>query len=720
VGLLALLAGALWFGLIATTANAGKLYFANYRSVERFNLSGEGVEIVLPNSSARRLALDLVNDKMYMTWGRSVYRSNLDGTQNESIHSAFPFGTEHLAVDPIGGKVYWRANGFFYANLDGSGVQLLPSVSRDLGGVALDLPNGKLYWTLPDSDAIMRANLDGSASEDLGISGLNYPSSIAIDSAGGKMYWVSGCEFLCQSPPIKIRRANLDGSNVEDLVTSGLGEPYSLVVDPTHGKIYWSDWRDERIRRANLDGSGLEELDSANWKIVYGLALAVEGLCGDGTLDRFEECDDGNVIDGDGCQSECALPLCGDGVLDAGEACDDDNAQSCDGCSDTCSIEVGLVCGDGILNAVCGEECDDGNTQDADGCQGNCLLPLCGDSILDPDEDCDDGNLELCDGCSSSCAFEPGFICGDGTANAACGEECEDGNTDSCDGCSAICTVEPGPVCGDGIVNPLCEECDDGHGLAGDRCEADCTLAPGLPVEVFHDQTDLPGSYGTPDDLVELGYVEYSSEAADDFRIVGQSRWAITEVSTRGTSYNAEIASVDIAFHANSDGQPAEVSVCSFSELTSYTDDSGNLTISLPFPCTLDPGVYWLVQQVRMDYSAGWHEWSNRTELTGNEAVWRNPGGGHTWNCLDWTPLTACDVLSDGEPDLLFQISGVELGGAAVPVFGPLGLFFIVIGLGGTGCRMLVRRHRPSSRRSPDDPRNTERRAVPTRPTRNT
>jgi cysteine-rich repeat protein len=495
-----------------------------------------------------------------------------------------------------------------------------------------------------------------------------------------------------------------------------------MDVDPTHGKVYWTTWTDQSVRRANLDGSGAEDLMTSQdgVGITYGIALAVDGLCGDGILDRFEECDDGNVIDGDGCQSECALPLCGDGVLDAGEACDDDNAQSCDGCSDTCSIEVGLVCGDGILNAVCGEECDDGNTQDADGCQGNCLLPLCGDSILDPDEDCDDGNLELCDGCSSSCAFEPGFICGDGTANAACGEECEDGNTDSCDGCSAICTVEPGPVCGDGIVNPLCEECDDGNGLAGDRCEADCTLAPGLPVEVFHDQTDLPGSYGTPDDLVELGYVEYSSEAADDFRIISQSRWAITEVSTRGTSYNAEIASVDIAFHANSDGQPAEVSVCSFSELTSYTDDSGNLTISLPFPCTLDPGVYWLVQQVRMDDSAGWHEWSNRTELTGNEAVWRNPGGGYTWNCVDWTPLTACDGLWGGEPDLLFQISGVELGGAVVPVFGPLGLFFIVIGLGGTGCRMLVRRHRPSQRRSPDDPRNTEHRAAATTPVRNT
>jgi hypothetical protein len=44
VGLLALLAGALWFGLIATTANAGKVYFVGNSQIQRANLSGEGIE----------------------------------------------------------------------------------------------------------------------------------------------------------------------------------------------------------------------------------------------------------------------------------------------------------------------------------------------------------------------------------------------------------------------------------------------------------------------------------------------------------------------------------------------------------------------------------------------------------------------------------------------------------------------------------------------------
>lgn len=51
-----------------------------------------------------------------------------------------------------------------------------------------------------------------------------------------------------------------------------------------------------------------------------------EPICGDGTIDPGEECDDGNISDGDGCQSMCVLPSCGDGIEDPGG----------DGCSVDC------------------------------------------------------------------------------------------------------------------------------------------------------------------------------------------------------------------------------------------------------------------------------------------------------------------------------------------------------------------------------------------------
>ncbi len=66
--------------------------------------------------------------------------------------------------------------------------------------------------------------------------------------------------------------------------------------------------------------------------------------CGNGILEPPEECDDGNVTNGDGCSAACKIekpkgPVCGNGLLEAGEQCDDGNTISGDGCSATCKIE---------------------------------------------------------------------------------------------------------------------------------------------------------------------------------------------------------------------------------------------------------------------------------------------------------------------------------------------------------------------------------------------
>jgi cysteine-rich repeat protein len=73
--------------------------------------------------------------------------------------------------------------------------------------------------------------------------------------------------------------------------------------------------------------------------------------------------------------------ICGNSVVDPLEACDDGNLLDGDGCSSTCSACEG-TCGDGILDPAC-ETCDDGNLIDGDGCQSDCtrLTLLSCDSI---------------------------------------------------------------------------------------------------------------------------------------------------------------------------------------------------------------------------------------------------------------------------------------------------------------------------------------------------
>jgi cysteine-rich repeat protein len=85
--------------------------------------------------------------------------------------------------------------------------------------------------------------------------------------------------------------------------------------------------------------------------LFLSIALGVSGCgqdgndlpeCGNGLTEVGEQCDDGNTVDGDGCDSNCEEEdECGDGVIDAnlGENCDDGNTQNNDGCSSACRIE---------------------------------------------------------------------------------------------------------------------------------------------------------------------------------------------------------------------------------------------------------------------------------------------------------------------------------------------------------------------------------------------
>ena len=61
--------------------------------------------------------------------------------------------------------------------------------------------------------------------------------------------------------------------------------------------------------------------------LAFSPRLAQAEICGDTILDPFEECDDGNLEGGDGCDPFCQLEgqlevLCGDGFLQPGEQCD--------------------------------------------------------------------------------------------------------------------------------------------------------------------------------------------------------------------------------------------------------------------------------------------------------------------------------------------------------------------------------------------------------------
>ncbi len=170
-------------------------------------------------------------------------------------------------------------------------------------------------------------------------------------------------------------------------------------------------------------------------------------LCGNGKAEGPEQCDDGNVVLGDGCNPQCRLEStiitggrqCGNGTVDSGEECDDGALNDGDGCTATCFLEAGRV-GDGVVQRALGERCE-ASLHDANLPYACSLLGLmasdCGNGRLDAGEECDAGNfnsLEPNAPCRPICRRTG---CGDGVLDA--GEQCDDGNLVSIDGCNRFC-----------------------------------------------------------------------------------------------------------------------------------------------------------------------------------------------------------------------------------------------------------------------------------------
>ena len=94
--------------------------------------------------------------------------------------------------------------------------------------------------------------LDGSGIESILTDLSARVRGIALDVANGKIYWTGGDDGL-------IRRANFDGTGVESAVTLAPGTELSAVA-VGGPKIYWTDRRADKIQRAkHSDHHGFQD-----------------------------------------------------------------------------------------------------------------------------------------------------------------------------------------------------------------------------------------------------------------------------------------------------------------------------------------------------------------------------------------------------------------------------------------------------------------------------
>ena len=194
-------------------------------------------------------------------------------------------GKQVLVPEPSRPSMYW-------INTDTDKIESLDrfdAVTNQVTSLTVDTAGGKIYWVEHDSSGgtIKRANLDGSNVEGL-VTRPTTPQSITVDPVGKKIYWINSLEG-------KIQRADLKGGNIKTIVQ--LDDVIThIAVDAEGAKLYWADSQ-YRIRRVNLDSTNIETpLTDWHTRItrgIGGIAVAdgkiywIEHLISDRVIDNI-------------------------------------------------------------------------------------------------------------------------------------------------------------------------------------------------------------------------------------------------------------------------------------------------------------------------------------------------------------------------------------------------------------------------------------------------
>jgi len=131
----------------------------------------------------------------------------------------------------------------------------------------------------------------------------------------------------------KVEKCYSDNSNS----CSGSGTCVADVSGPKGQKLTW---------KSSCGGYAYTTMDG---KGEYAEFKCPQSLCGNGVIDLGEQCDDGNLVDGDSCSAKCQkevtpIAKCGNGIVESSEQCDDGNYAMGDGCKPSCYIEGDWSC----------------------------------------------------------------------------------------------------------------------------------------------------------------------------------------------------------------------------------------------------------------------------------------------------------------------------------------------------------------------------------------
>ena len=242
-----------------------------------------------------------------------------------------------------------------------------------------------------------------------------------------------------------------------DPLGDGAYEKPALGPDPHQGMIY------SVVGSSSKNQGGLSQ---------HAIMTAFENIEGSLVLDVNANQLDGYFIDKFGNQSDHFRVLkgtagvCGDGTVDAGEQCDDGNTSPGDCCSATCEFEAaGSVCDDGLFCSV-GETCSatgvcgGSSARDCSASADVCNAGVCNEAI----DACEASPANEGGACDDGLFCNVGEVCTAGACGGGASRGVEDGvscTIDSCDEAADVVVNTPSDaLCSNDLFCDGSETCD--------------------------------------------------------------------------------------------------------------------------------------------------------------------------------------------------------------------------------------------------------------------
>jgi len=187
------------------------------------------------------------------------------------------------------------------------------------------------------------------------------------------------------------------------------------------------------------------------------------------------------------------------------------------------------------------------------------------------------------------------------------------------------------------------------------------TDEPAAPA-TLHDQFDSQATTSTRSQNFDSVSDAYDDEAADDFEVPEGETWSIGQIDVAGT-YSGTALPTGVNVRIYREDEDAAAPSTLVAERLNLQPVGGfaspNFSLRLEQLPPLSSGFYWVSVQANLVSGSHWF-WTNRSTVSGETAVYRNPGMGWETDCAEWDSRDEVCAptagLSATDPDQIFRL----------------------------------------------------------------